>query len=149
MIYFLQSLAGGPVKIGFTEDLDSRVRQLESHYCQSLAILATLPGGRDEERAIHERFSALRIGRTEQFQPGPDLMAFIGRPLFVSANPDTVEAMACFVKPMILQVRGSEEFKVWFEELARFDGLTPTGVFDRAVRKYAKEVGFIKEPPKR
>jgi hypothetical protein len=52
-------------------------------------------------------------------------------------------------KPMILQVRGSDEFKVWFEELARFDGLTPTAVFDRAVRRYAKEVGFTKEPPMR
>jgi hypothetical protein len=52
-------------------------------------------------------------------------------------------------KPMVLQVRGSDDFKAWFEELARFDGLTPTGVFDRAVRRYAKEVGFLKDPPLR
>jgi hypothetical protein len=52
-------------------------------------------------------------------------------------------------KPMVLQVRGSEEFKAWFEELARFDGLTPTALFDRAVRRYAKEVGFTKESPMR
>jgi hypothetical protein len=52
-------------------------------------------------------------------------------------------------KPMVLQVRGSEGFKAWFEELARFDGLTPTALFDRAVRRYAKEVGFLKEAPQR
>jgi hypothetical protein len=52
-------------------------------------------------------------------------------------------------KPMILQVRGSEEFKAWFEHLARFDGLTPTALFDRSVRRYAKEVGFTEEAPPR
>lgn len=52
-------------------------------------------------------------------------------------------------KPMILQVRGSEEFKAWYDELSRFDGLTPTALFDRAVRRYAKEVGFTKEAPLR
>lgn len=52
-------------------------------------------------------------------------------------------------KPMILQIRGSEEFKRWFDELARFDGLTPTALFDRSVRRYAKEVGFSKEAPLR
>lgn len=52
-------------------------------------------------------------------------------------------------KPMVLQVRGSEDFKTWFDELARFDGLTPTALFDRAVRRYAKEVGFTKEAPLR
>lgn len=52
-------------------------------------------------------------------------------------------------KPMILQVRGSDEFKTWYEEFARFDGLTPTALFDRAIRRYAKEVGFTKEAPQR
>jgi hypothetical protein len=52
-------------------------------------------------------------------------------------------------KPMILQVRGSEGFKEWYEELARFDGLSPTALFDRAIRRYAKEIGFLKEAPQR
>lgn len=52
-------------------------------------------------------------------------------------------------KPMVLQVRGSVEFKRWYEEFARFDGLTPTALFDRAIRRYAKEVGFTKEAPAR
>ena len=52
-------------------------------------------------------------------------------------------------KPMVLQVRGSDAFKAWFEELARFDGLTPTALFDRAIRQYAKDVGFKKDAPMR
>lgn len=93
MIYFAQDAEGGAVKIGTTEDVPARLRQLESHYGKPLALLATRPGGRAEEAELHARFAHLRYGRTEQFRPAPDLMEFIGRPLLVSANPDAVEAM--------------------------------------------------------
>jgi hypothetical protein len=93
VIYFLQSIEGGPIKIGFTDDLMQRHRQLEKHYARPLALLATMEGGADREAEIHRQFDHLRFGRTEQFRPGPDLMAFIGRPLLVHPNPDTVEVM--------------------------------------------------------
>jgi hypothetical protein len=93
VIYFLQSVEGGPVKIGHSGDVPSRIESLEAHYKKRLALLGTMPGGRDEEREVHERFAHLRFGRTEQFRPAPELMAFIGRPLLVGANPDAVEAM--------------------------------------------------------
>lgn len=94
MIYFLQATDGGPVKVGFTtQDVEDRVKQLESHYGKPLAVLATLPGDHDREREIHERFAHLRLGRTEQFQPARELMDFIDRPLLVDPNPETVEAI--------------------------------------------------------
>jgi hypothetical protein len=93
VVYFIQATDEiGPIKIGTSEDVPARIRQLEATYNRPLAVLATMPGGRDEERAIHERFSHLRFGRTEQFQPDPDLLDFISRPLFVSACP-VVEPM--------------------------------------------------------
>jgi len=52
-------------------------------------------------------------------------------------------------KPMILQVRGSDEFKQWYDELAEHDGLSPTALFDRAIRQYAKLVEFKKPAPPR
>lgn len=96
MIYFVQSIDGGPVKIGYSFDVESRIAQLEKHYGKSLAILATMPGGRDEETTIHRRFAHLRCGRTEQFRPAPELMSFIDRPLFV--NQGDVELMEPTVK---------------------------------------------------
>lgn len=149
MIYFVQGLDGGAVKIGFTDDMATRLPQLEYKYKQPLAVLATMPGNREREQEIHARFSHLRFGKTEQFRPAADLMAFIGRPLLVGANPDAVEAMDDHSKPMIVQVRGSHEFKAWAEELARFDGLSLTSLFDRSIRLYAKAVGFNEPPPKR
>lgn len=93
MIYFLQSPLGGSIKIGTTENLEVRLKQLEAHYGQPLALLATLEGGRDKEQAIHARFASHRLGRTEQFRPVTEIMAFIGRPLLVGADPDAVEMM--------------------------------------------------------
>lgn len=93
MIYFMSPTDGGPVKIGRTDNLDRRREQLETHYGCQLAVLATIEGGKPEEREVHRRFKHLRLGRTEQFRPGADLMAFIGRPLLVGPNPDAVEAI--------------------------------------------------------
>jgi hypothetical protein len=45
VIYFAQPVDGGPVKIGTTGDLDSRLRTLESHYRRRFAVLATMEGG--------------------------------------------------------------------------------------------------------
>jgi hypothetical protein len=50
-----------------------------------------MEGDREREADIHGRFAHLRLGRTEQFRPGADLMAFIGRPLLVNPDPDAVE----------------------------------------------------------
>lgn len=80
MIYFVQPVDGGPVKIGTTENLDARLKKLEASYGCRLVVLSTTAGGRREEAEIHARFSHLRFGRTEQFKPESDLMEFIGLP---------------------------------------------------------------------
>jgi hypothetical protein len=89
MIYFVQTPSGS-VKIGCTEDIETRLARLESHYGQPVALLATMPGDRAVEREIHGRFAHLRLRRTEQFQPAVELMEFIGKPLLVMANPESV-----------------------------------------------------------
>lgn len=90
MIYFAQTPTGS-IKIGCTRNLYARLNNLASCYGRPVTLLATMLGDRKRETEIHERFSHLRFGRTEQFRPGPDLMAFIGKPLLVGANPDAVE----------------------------------------------------------
>lgn len=52
-------------------------------------------------------------------------------------------------KPMVVQIRGSAEYKAWAERLARFDGLSLSALYDRAARKYAMEIGFKDEAPPR
>jgi hypothetical protein len=93
VVYFVQAVDGGPIKIGHSVDVERRIGQLEADFKRKLAVLAVIPGGRIQEREIHDRFSHLRLGKTEQFRPAQDLLDFIGRPLLVSVNPELVEAM--------------------------------------------------------
>jgi hypothetical protein len=91
VIYFAQ-LETGAIKIGRTEDLESRLQTLERRY-GPVSVLKTIPGGVARERQIHERFAHLRLSQAEQFRPAADLMEFIGKPLLVSANADAIEAV--------------------------------------------------------
>lgn len=52
-------------------------------------------------------------------------------------------------KPMVVQIRGSAEYKAWAERVAIFDGSTLAALYDRAVRQYAKSIGFPDGPPVR
>jgi hypothetical protein len=151
LIYFAQPVAGGPIKIGCSGNVEARLGQLEAHYGCRLSLLATMPGDRRTEAEIHARFAHLRFGRTEQFRPEADLMAFIGRPLLVGANPDAVEAMAgrTVGRRTVLTIKGTDEWKAWLDALADHLRTPASTIVDHSLVRYAKEVGFTKPPPKR
>ena len=150
MIYFAQ-LPTGAIKIGFSDDVESRLIQLKQHYRHPLSLLCTMEGGRETEREIHDRFGHLRIAHhreKEQFRPGADLLEFIGLPLLVNANPTAVEAVTSNFKPIAAHLRGSEQWKAWLEEFARVNRMSVAGLIDTALTRLAKELRF-REPPER
>jgi hypothetical protein len=149
MIYFMQPVAGGPVKIGCSDDVEQRREQLEAHYGRDMVILATMPGGIAEERAVHARFAHLRFGRTEQFRPAPDLMAFIGRPLLVGSNPDAVEAMKATGASPTVRVYATARWAEWLERGARHCRTDVAKLIDAAVADYLRARGFDEPPPER
>lgn len=51
-------------------------------------------------------------------------------------------------KPMVVQIRGSEEWKAWVEGLADREGDTVAKMVERTLRRFAKESGYP-DPPKR
>ncbi len=51
-------------------------------------------------------------------------------------------------KPTAIQIRVSPEYKAWAESFAVKEGDTLSRLFDRGVRKLAKEAGFP-DPPVR
>lgn len=91
MIYFIQT-ASGSIKIGTTINLRARLTALANEYQAPVSLLGTRPGGAEEEKEIHGRFAHLRLGKTEQFRPAPELLEFIGKPLLASAAHDAVKA---------------------------------------------------------
>ena len=76
-VYFIQDCGSHEVKIGFTlGEPMARLRKLRTGNPRHLKLLATIPGGSAEERALHDRFAALRV-RGEWFKLDAHLGGFI------------------------------------------------------------------------
>lgn len=81
MIYFVQAGNGGPIKIGRTGDLGSRLRELQTASPFELSLLGVMP----EESDLHQAFQDGLI-RGEWFQPTHQLMEYIER--FAQREPN-------------------------------------------------------------
>ncbi len=95
VVYFVER--DGFIKIGTTTNLSSRLGTLAREILRvegmaqgPVTLLATLPGGRTEERNLHRRFAHLRAGG-EWFRPDDDLLAVI-RALAAGAIPELAVA---------------------------------------------------------
>lgn len=63
MIYIVQSLAGGPVKVGYTRDraaLRQRLIKLQMGSPEKLAVLSVHDGDRKHEKACHDLMAPRR-----------------------------------------------------------------------------------------
>ena len=77
-VYFIQSVNGGPIKIGTAKRPDRRLFFLQTANPYPLIIIGVAAGGRIAETTLHRRFGASRIGSSEWFEPTDDLIALIG-----------------------------------------------------------------------
>lgn len=71
-VYFVQSVDGGPIKIGHSIAVSSRLRSLQSSSPTALRLLLQLPGGERLERFLHEAFAEVRL-HGEWFSPHESL----------------------------------------------------------------------------
>lgn len=63
MIYFLVNERAGAVKIGFSENVDRRVRELQAASPDRLTLLGAVPGDLADEASLHGLFAASRVRR--------------------------------------------------------------------------------------
>lgn len=75
-IYFVQYDVGGPIKIGSAVDVQKRLEQLQSGAAAPLFLLAAIPGGMTEEKALHRKLAKHRL-RGEWFQPTDDVLDLV------------------------------------------------------------------------
>jgi hypothetical protein len=75
-VYFLQA-GNGPIKIGYSGNPLKRLKLLQNLIPMRLRILATQPGGREEEARLHRKFDDLRLEYGEWFDPEYRLMEYI------------------------------------------------------------------------
>jgi hypothetical protein len=71
-VYFIRN--GDRIKIGYSVDPGSRALSLS---LREANVMAVIGGTRKLERALHKRFSHLRVGDTEWFHESPDLLAYV------------------------------------------------------------------------
>lgn len=175
MIYFAQSVVGGPIKVGTTYDLGQRVKSLGRAFSGPFRVLAVMDGGYIEEKAIHGRFVNLRIagnGR-ELFEPGPSLLQFIAengkswspkkKMITVAVGPGddpNEKILPCRIQPgrpgrpklgpekgktTNVHIRTSPPLKAWLGRFATAEGSTISALLIEAARWMAKRKKF--EPP--
>ena len=77
LIYFLRDVAGvGPIKIGFTTNLEKRLQMYRGHSPVVLEVLATISADRTHEGQLHRMFVRDRL-HGEWFAESPELLAVI------------------------------------------------------------------------
>lgn len=75
-VYFVQSVEGGPIKIGHACNLDSRLSALQSGNPTDLRVLAAFVADEDTEDALHDLLRSVCV-RGEWFHPVSDLVELI------------------------------------------------------------------------
>jgi hypothetical protein len=75
-VYFIHDPATSRIKIGFSANVEKRLRTLQTGSSSTLAILGKTRGTDADERAFHQRFAAHRVGG-EWFHASPELVSFI------------------------------------------------------------------------
>lgn len=88
MIYFVQFGDGGPIKIGTTTNLKRRMEALQNASPESLKVLATIEGGPNEEKILHNIMKADRL-KGEWFNPSRLIMSVVKK---AKETPSILEA---------------------------------------------------------
>lgn len=89
-VYFVKSQALDLVKIGYTNDLNTRMSQLRAESADMLEIIRAIPGRLDAEFWLHEYFRHMRL-RGEWFVPHPEMMTVLP-PAALMVNAPTAAA---------------------------------------------------------
>jgi hypothetical protein len=76
MVYFVEAGAGGPIKIGWTQDIDRRIAELQTANAHKLTLLGMVPGTMETEASLHARFSHLRL-EAEWFKNSEEIHDFL------------------------------------------------------------------------
>lgn len=77
-VYFIEAVGLSRVKIGFSEDPESRLRQLLTGSPVTLRIFAKMPGSQIMEKEIHSRFRHLKV-ENEWFHFTDEIKSYVER----------------------------------------------------------------------
>lgn len=134
VVYFIECVETGFVKIGKAACAADRLSSLQTGSASELRLLGTVPGGLEVERGLHRRFAGQRI-RGEWFRRDDLLSEIIGAstpPAPVEARPFWVDPDAPFAE--LLRPVAAVAQRVGIAALAREAGVPATTVYSMAAR---------------
>lgn len=108
-VYFIAS--AGRIKIGFTSNLDQRLKHWRTNLADDFEYIGSVPGGRELETATHKALRAHRI-RTEWFTDCAEVRKYLTAliesppPVVVSAQRDLPSAPVIGESPAFQQWSG-------------------------------------------
>lgn len=76
--------AGCPIKIGITNNVEKRIKNLLTHLPYEVELLASWAGNVRDEQAVHALFAEQRIVR-EWFRPDAELLNYIASKIKIAA----------------------------------------------------------------
>ena len=76
LVYFIRCGKNGPIKIGFTRNIDRRLAQISVYAPEPPECIGFFNGKEEDEAQLHKNFSALRMNG-EWFRPDPVLLEFV------------------------------------------------------------------------
>lgn len=76
MIYFIQAVGSGHIKIGLARDVKKRIRGLQTGSSYLLRIIGIIDAPDSLEKELHKKFAKFKI-KNEWFRPDPELLAYI------------------------------------------------------------------------
>lgn len=76
-VYVIQARGRAAVKIGYAKDIAKRLRQLQTGSPAKLKLIAVIPGDRDVERGLHDRFADHRLHGEWFHKSAPGLLDLI------------------------------------------------------------------------
>ena len=75
-VYAIRMGASGPIKIGYSKDPVSRLKQMQTGCAEKLKIIGTMPGGKLEEKNIHMALSSEKLSG-EWFNNSTSVISFL------------------------------------------------------------------------
>ncbi|WAH36973.1 GIY-YIG nuclease family protein [Alicyclobacillus dauci] len=138
MIYFIQQAETGYIKIGYTKNIERRLKQLQADSPSELVVLATFDATQSHELRIHKNFGHCRVNG-EWYNDCPEIRALMKSEyaLLLMGKESDMPEIDMFIDSAIFQLEKRRKIKMgrrvkkdsWWEKTTA-----------QSIRKYLERV---------
>lgn len=132
-VYFIQSVLGGPIKIGFSTEVHGRLGWLQTAHAAELRILGQIDQATYKtEGELHRQFSALRVAG-EWFHPGLALVEWLAERGIEAKASET--CAGCHAYAVVSEELSRTRAELSELRMARVDLLDDLALVHRLIRR--------------